>query len=181
MSETHKEKHEVKLFASERNRVSKTLTKTMFGKKSPNSGLEFQFPATSAEALQNDPNEGKWYSWELIADVLNKWCRNASAGIFTDNWNAEKGELNVDAYLADIATIDAGQETLVDLQAEIDRYTDITVAIASKEDSTQEEEDQIQEYLVKYIKPLKAKHRAIKERHAAAAAKRKAAEVPAEA
>lgn len=167
-----------------RNGVDFTFTKSTTGKKHSVPGLDFYYPYVTTEQL-GDENVRTWFG--DVLESVNKVTRI----IFTDLAieHTVDGVLNVEAWKADAADFTAGRAKIADLQEEVDRYTDINVALTDKlmqkmEDGASQDEivelqSEIQNTVRNIIKPLRLKIADIQAKYAKIVAAREAKAVAA--
>lgn len=177
----------------ERNGVNKTLTKGVFGKKSPAAGTAFWFPTFTEEALTDDL---KWYGVDNVIGGLNKVSRGVFSAIFEDHFTNEDGSFNPekyaeksehDAYLADLADFTAGVDSKSDIEEQINQLVDEQGALFDKASDENVSDEQSLEYqqqmtaIAGKIKPLRRKVKEIESKYAVRTAQRAAKKAAAKA
>lgn len=157
----------------ERNGVIKTLTETVFGKKSDKAGQKFYTPVLTEGDWDDD---SKWVGLDNIVGSMNKILRIVFAGIYQDNIDETTGQLNETAYLADCADFTAGVQKLSDLEEQLDELSaEVSNIIDSETFGTPEDDPnnvaRMKELAVT-MKSLRAQKQVIEAKYAVRAQKR---------
>jgi len=114
----------------ERNGITKTLIKGVFGKKSKNPGVEFWTPDFAISDFETD---AKWVGYDRITQLMYRDARKAFGDIHLMSINPDTGLVDLAKWKAQAEDYTAGASTLDDLEAEIDQLMDQSLVYGTDE------------------------------------------------
>lgn len=167
-----------------RNGISKTFTKSVFGKKSPNAGVEFYTPEFSVGEFENDT---KWAGLDWFISLGTRAARKLFGDIHLDNIDKDTGKLNTAAWQADAEDFTSGVIKLKELEEEIeDLVSQSQVYLLDERFGETDDEGKPTPYALELssnavrvtniLKPLRAQKASIKAKYAERVAVRDAKE-----
>lgn len=107
-----------------------TLTETAFSGKSPNKGVKFPFVEFNRNTFDSLT---KAVGLDWVFSVLNKNTRQIFGGLILTHTNKETGVVNWDAWSAEAAEFNVGEQKLSDINEEIEELSALQSANALDE------------------------------------------------
>lgn len=99
-----------------RNGIVKALSETMFGKKSPNSGVKFYTPTIDVDK----EDDRTWTGVDQLNGMINRGLRLIFADIWLGNLKRNEGVFDEEEFLEEAADFTAARQSLADIETEID-------------------------------------------------------------